>query len=114
VPFALGVQERYPTACLNRLGDRVWSQTYTGWDQVCLPAPTLPIRTQPAFDFFSLTSNLTFCFASNAAPMISECARNPVRDPHTAFQTHDELDLPNLCGNLSILFLYDSYPMQGK
>jgi beta-galactosidase len=94
--FRAWCRERYYTLeTLNRTwGTAFWAQTYTAWDQVWLPRPTVTYQNPSLLlDFYRFTSDLTVRFAARQWQIIKDIAPHRFVT-HNAFQTMTNVDLP--------------------
>src|SRR3984893_7840393 len=110
--FRVWCQERYRTLdALNQAwGTAFWSQTYTGWDQVWLPRPTVTYQNPSLLlDFFRFTSDMTIRFAAMQHQIIKRIAPHQFVT-HNAFQTMTSVDLPKFVQEAVDFVSYDSYP----
>src|ERR1700716_4351695 len=110
--FRAWCQERYQTLdALNRAwGTAFWSQTYTGWDQVWLPRPTVTYQNPSLLlDFFRFTSDMTIRFAVMQHQIIKRIAPHQFVT-HNAFQNMTSVDLPKFVREAVDFVSYDSYP----
>src|SRR6266481_6414757 len=109
--FRVWCQERYQTLdALNQAwGTAFWSQTYTGWDQVWLPRPTVTYQNPSLLlDFYRFTSDMTVRFGARQYQIIKEIAPHQFVT-HNAFQSMTNVDLPAFVQNAVDFIYYDSY-----
>jgi beta-galactosidase len=105
-------QERYGTlAALNQAwGTAFWSQTYTAWDQVWLPRPTVTYQNPSLLlDFYRFTSEMTIRFGAMQRQIIKRIAPHQFVT-HNAFQTMTSVDLSKFVEEAVDFVSYDSYP----
>jgi beta-galactosidase len=105
-------RERYGTlAVLNEAwGTAFWSQTYTAWEQVWLPRPTVTYQNPTLLlDFFRFTSDMTVRFAAGQRQIIKRIAPHQFVT-HNAFQTMTSVDLQKFAQEAVDFLSYDSYP----
>jgi beta-galactosidase len=110
--FRVWCRERYRTLdALNQAwGTAFWSQTYTSWDQVWLPRPTVTYQNPSLLlDFFRFTSDMTIRFAAMQHQIIKRIAPHQFVT-HNAFQTMTSVDLPKFVQEAVDFVSYDSYP----
>jgi beta-galactosidase len=110
--FRLWCQERYDTLdSLNRAwGTAFWSQTYTAWDQVWLPRPTVTYQNPSLLlDFYRFTSEMTIRFGATQHQIIKQIAPHQFVT-HNAFQTMTSVDLQKFVEEAVDFVSYDSYP----
>jgi beta-galactosidase len=110
--FRVWCQERYGT--LNSLnqawGTAFWSQTYTDWDQVWLPRPTVTYQNPSLLlDFYRFTSEMTIRFGKTQHQIIKRIAPHQFVT-HNAFQTMTSVDLQKFVEEAVDFVSYDSYP----
>jgi beta-galactosidase len=104
--------ERYGTlAALNQAwGTAFWSQTYTSWDQIWLPRPTVTYHNPTLLlDFFRFTSDMTVRFGAMQREIIKRIAPHQFVT-HNAFQTMTSVDLQKFVQKAVDFVSYDSYP----
>ncbi len=111
IAFREWVQHRYHTLeALNKAwGTVFWSQTYTDWEQVYLPRPTVSHSPNPhhVLDEKRFISDNTIAFARIQAEILREVA------PHHWITTNGlfgHLDTHALTEEMLDFFSYDSYP----
>ena len=110
--FRAWCQERYGTLeALNvAWGTAFWSQTYTAWDQVWLPRPTVTYQNPSLLlDFYRFTSDMTIRFGAMQRQIIKRIAPHQFVT-HNAFQTMTSVDLPKFVQEAVDFVSYDSYP----
>jgi beta-galactosidase len=110
--FRLWCQERYQTLdALNQAwGTAFWSQTYTNWDQIWLPRPTVTYQNPSLLlDFFRFTSDMTIQFGAMQCQIIKQIAPHQFVT-HNAFQTMTSVDLQKFVEEAVDFVSYDSYP----
>jgi beta-galactosidase len=110
--FRSWCKERYGTLdALNQAwGTAFWSQTYTGWDQVWLPRPTVTYQNPSLLlDFFRFTSDVTVRFGAMQYQIIKRIAPHQFVT-HNAFQTMTSVDLRKFVEESVDFVSYDSYP----
>ena len=110
--FRVWCQERYSTLdALNQTwGTAFWSQTYTGWDQIWLPRPTVTYQNPSLLlDFYRFTSDMTIRFATMQYQIIKRIAPHQFVT-HNAFQTMTSVDLQRFAQEAVDFVSYDSYP----
>src|ERR1700730_15284844 len=110
--FRVWCQERYRTLdALNQTwGTAFWSQTYTGWDQIWLPRPTVTYQNPSLLlDFYRFTSDMTIRFATMQYQIIKRIAPHQFVT-HNAFQTMTSVDLQRFVQEAVDFVSYDSYP----
>ena len=110
--FRAWCRERYGT--LERLnqawGTAFWSQTYTAWDEVWLPRPTVTYQNPSLLlDFYRFTSDMTIRFGTMQREIIKRVAPHQFVT-HNAFQTMTSVDLPKFVEQAVDFVSYDSYP----
>jgi beta-galactosidase len=105
-------KERYGTLeVLNQAwGTAFWSQTYTNWDQIWLPRPTVTYQNPTLLlDFFRFTSDMTIRFGAMQRQIIKRIAPHQFVT-HNAFQTMASVDLQKFVQEAVDFVSYDSYP----
>ncbi|HEX4202559.1 MAG TPA: beta-galactosidase [Chthoniobacterales bacterium] len=110
--FRTWCRERYQTLdALNQAwGTAFWSQTYTDWDQVWLPRPTVTYQNPNLLlDFYRFTSDITIRFGAKQYQIIKSIAPHQFVT-HNAFQSMTNVDLPAFVRDVADFVSYDSYP----
>ena len=110
--FRAWCQERYVTLdALNAAwGTSFWSQTYTAWEQVWLPRPTVTYQNPSLLlDFYRFTSDMTIRFGAMQYAIIKRIAPHQFVT-HNAFQDMTNVDLPGFVKEAVDFVSYDSYP----
>ena len=110
--FRAWCREQYKTLeSLNQAwGTAFWSQTYTNWEQVWLPRPTVTYQNPTLLlDFFRFTSDMTIRFAAMQRQIIKRIAPHQFVT-HNAFQTMTSVDLQKFVREAVDFVSYDSYP----
>jgi beta-galactosidase len=110
--FRAWCQERYLTLdSLNQAwGTAFWSQTYTDWDQVWLPRPTVTYQNPSLLlDFYRFTSAMTIRFGATQHQIIKRIAPHQFVT-HNAFQSMTSVDLQEFVKEAVDFVSYDSYP----
>jgi beta-galactosidase len=110
--FRVWCQERYHTLdALNQAwGTAFWSQTYTAWDQIWLPRPTVTYQNPSLLlDFYRFTSDMTIRFGTVQRQIIKRIAPHQFVT-HNAFQTMTSVDLQKFVQEAVDFVSYDSYP----
>jgi beta-galactosidase len=105
-------QERYGTLeALNKAwGTAFWSQTYTAWEEVWLPRPTVTYQNPGLLlDFYRFTSDMTVRFGRLQYEIIKRVAPHQFVT-HNAFQDMTNVDLPKFVEEAVDFISYDSYP----
>lgn len=109
--FRAWVKDKYGTLeTLNHAwGTVVWSQTYTDWEQIYLPRPTVSQSPNPhqALDEKRFISHNTIEFARIQADILREVAPNHWVTTNGLF---GHLDSHALTESMLDFFSYDSYP----
>jgi beta-galactosidase len=110
--FRIWCRERYQALdALNQAwGTAFWSQTYTDWDQVWLPRPTVTYQNPNLLlDFYRFTSDITIRFGAKQYQIIKSIAPHQFVT-HNAFQSMTNVDLPAFVRDAVDFVSYDSYP----
>jgi beta-galactosidase len=110
--FRIWCQERYGTLeALNQAwGTAFWSQTYTDWEQIWLPRPTVTYQNPSLLlDFYRFTSDMTIQFGRIQHQIIKRIAPHQFVT-HNAFQTMTSVDLHKFVQQTVDFVSYDSYP----
>ena len=110
--FRTWCRERYQTLdTLNHAwGTAFWSQTYTDWEQIWLPRPTVTYQNPSLLlDFYRFTSDMTIRFGARQFEIIKEIAPHHFVT-HNAFQNMTNVDLPAFVRDAVDFVSYDSYP----
>jgi beta-galactosidase len=110
--FRAWCQERYATLdALNAAwGTAFWSQTYTAWEQIWLPRPTVTYQNPSLLlDFYRFTSDMTIRFGAMQYEIIKRIAPHQFVT-HNAFQDMTNVDLPGFVKEAVDFVSYDSYP----
>ena len=110
--FRTWCRERYRSLnALNQAwGTAFWSQTYTDWDQVWLPRPTVTYQNPNLLlDFYRFTSDVTIRFGAKQYQIIKTIAPHQFVT-HNAFQSMTNVDLPAFVRDAVDFVSYDSYP----
>ena len=110
--FRTWCRERHQTLdALNQAwGTAFWSQTYTDWDQVWLPRPTVTYQNPNLLlDFYRFTSDSTIRFGAKQYQIIKSIAPHQFVT-HNAFQSMTNVDLPAFVRDAVDFVSYDSYP----
>ena len=110
--FRAWCQERYGTLeALNQSwGTSFWSQTYTSWDEVWLPRPTVTYHNPSLlFDFYRFISDTTIRFGAMQREIIKRIAPHQFVT-HNAFQSMTNVDLSKFVQEAVDFVSYDSYP----
>ncbi len=110
--FRTWCQDRYGTlgALNNAWGTPFWSQTYTAWEQVWLPRPTVTYQNPSLLlDFYRFTSDMTVRFGAMQYEIVKRIA--PCHFvTHNAFHDMANADLPKFVQEAVDFISYDSYP----
>ena len=110
--FRAWCQERYVTleALNNAWGTAFWSQTYSAWEQVWLPRPTVTYQNPSLLlDFYRFTSDMTIRFGAMQYEIIKRIAPHQFVT-HNAFQDMTNVDLQEFVRKAVDFVSYDSYP----
>ena len=110
--FRTWCQQRYATleALNNAWGTAFWSQTYSAWDQVWLPRPTVTYQNPSLLlDFYRFTSDMTIRFGVMQYEIIKRIAPHQFVT-HNAFQDMTNVDLRGFVQEAVDFVSYDSYP----
>ena len=110
--FRSRYRERYGTleAVNEAWGPAFWSQTYTAWDQVWLPRPTVTYQNPSLLlDLYRFTSDMTIRFGATQRQIIKRIAPHQFVT-HNAFQTMTSVDLTKFVQEAVDFVSYDSYP----
>ena len=110
--FRAWCQERYVTleALNNAWGTAFWSQTYSAWEQVWLPRPTVTYQNPSLLlDFYRFTSDMTVHFGAMQYEIIKRIASHQFVT-HNAFQDMTNVDLQKFVQKAVDFVSYDSYP----
>ncbi|MFZ0711000.1 MAG: beta-galactosidase [Terrimicrobiaceae bacterium] len=110
--FRAWCQERYVTleALNNAWGTAFWSQTYSAWEQVWLPRPTVTYQNPSLLlDFYRFTSDMTILFGAMQYEIIKRIAPHQFVT-HNAFQDMTNVDLQEFVRKAVDFVSYDSYP----
>ncbi|MBV9490019.1 MAG: beta-galactosidase [Verrucomicrobia bacterium] len=110
--FRAWCRERYSNLeALNQAwGTAFWSQTYTDWDQVWLPRPTVTYQNPSLLlDFFRFTSDMTIRFGAMQREILKRIAPHQFVT-HNAFQTMTSVDQEKFVREAVDFISYDSYP----
>lgn len=110
--FRAWCRQRYSTlAALNEAwGTAFWSQTYTDWDQLWLPRPTVTYQNPSLLlDFHRFTSDAAIRFAATQYEILKRIAPHQFVT-HNAFHGMKKVDLPRLVQEAVDFLSYDSYP----
>lgn len=105
-------RERYGTldALNHAWGTAFWSQTYSTWNGVWLPRPTVTYQNPGLLlDFYRFTSDVTIRFAAMQYAILKEVAPHQFVT-HNAFQHMTNVDLPRFVDETVDFIAYDSYP----
>jgi beta-galactosidase len=105
-------RERYQSldALNNAWGTAFWSQTYTDWEQIWLPRPTVTYHNPNLLlDFYRFTSEMTIRFGARQYEIIKEIAPHQFVT-HNAFQSMTNVDLSAFVREAVDFVSYDSYP----
>jgi beta-galactosidase len=120
VSFAPSDHEAFRAWCLERYGTlealnqawgtAFWSQTYTAWNEVWLPRPTVTYQNPSLLlDFYRFTSDMTIRFGTMQRQIIQRIAPHQFVT-HNAFQTMISVDLAKFVQEAVDFVSYDSYP----
>ena len=110
--FRSWCRERYGSLqALNQAwGTAFWSQTYTDWNQVWLPRPTVTYQNPSLLlDFYRFTSDMTVGFGAMQYRIIKRIAPHQFVT-HNAFQTMTNVDHWKFVQEAVDFVSYDSYP----
>ncbi|MGA9578093.1 MAG: beta-galactosidase [Terrimicrobiaceae bacterium] len=110
--FRAWCRERYVTleALNDAWGTAFWSQTYSAWEQVWLPRPTVTYQNPSLLlDFYRFTSDMTVGFAAMQYEIIKRIAPHQFVT-HNAFQDMTNVDLQRFVREAVDFVSYDSYP----
>jgi beta-galactosidase len=110
--FRTWCRERYGTLeALNQAwGTAFWSQTYTDWNQVWLPRPTVTYQNPSLLlDFYRFTSDMTVRFGAMQYRIIKQIAPHQFVT-HNAFQMMTSVDQWKFVQEAVDFVSYDSYP----
>jgi beta-galactosidase len=110
--FRAWCRERYGTleALNDAWGTIFWSQTYSAWEQVWLPRPTVTYQNPSLLlDFYRFTSDMTVRFGAMQYEIIKRIAPHQFVT-HNAFQDMTNVDLQQFVLEAVDFVSYDSYP----
>jgi len=110
--FRAWCRERYGTleALNDAWGTIFWSQTYSAWEQVWLPRPTVTYQNPSLLlDFYRFTSDMTVRFGAVQYEIIKRIAPDQFVT-HNAFQDMTNVDLQEFVQEAVDFVSYDSYP----
>ena len=110
--FRAWCQERYVTldALNSAWGTAFWSQTYSAWEQVWLPRPTVTYQNPSLLlDFYRFTSDMTILFGAMQYEILKRIAPHQFVT-HNAFQDMTNVDLQEFVRKAVDFVSYDSYP----
>ena len=110
--FRAWCQERYVTleALNTAWGTAFWSQSYSDWEQIWLPRPTVTYQNPSLLlDFYRFTSDMTIRFATMQYEIIKRIAPHQFVT-HNAFQDMTNVDLQRFVQEAVDFVSYDSYP----
>src|SRR6201984_17781 len=110
--FRVWCRERYQTldSLNNAWGTAFWSQTYTGWEQIWLPRPTVTYQNPNLLlDFYRFTSEITIRFGARQYQILKGSAPHQFVT-HNAFQSMTNVDLSVFVREAVDFVSYDSYP----
>ena len=110
--FRAWCRERYGTleALNDAWGTIFWSQTYSAWEQVWLPRPTVTYQNPSLLlDFYRFTSDMTIRFGAMQYEIIKRIAPHQFVT-HNAFQDMTNVDLQKFVQEAVDFVSYDSYP----
>ena len=110
--FRTWCRERYGTleALNDAWGTIFWSQTYSAWEQVWLPRPTVTYQNPSLLlDFYRFTSDMTVRFGAMQYEIIKRIAPHQFVT-HNAFQDMTNVDLQKFVQEAVDFVSYDSYP----
>ena len=110
--FRAWCRERYGTleALNDAWGTIFWSQTYSAWEQVWLPRPTVTYQNPSLLlDFYRFTSDMTVRFGAMQYAIIKRIAPHQFVT-HNAFQDMTNVDLQKFVQEAVDFVSYDSYP----
>ena len=110
--FRAWCRERYVTleALNNAWGTAFWSQTYSAWEEVWLPRPTVTYQNPGLLlDFYRFTSDMTVGFGAMQYEIIKRIAPHQFVT-HNAFQDMTNVDLQKFVREAVDFISYDSYP----
>jgi beta-galactosidase len=105
-------RDRYVTleALNDAWGTAFWSQTYSAWEQVWLPRPTVTYQNPSLLlDFYRFTSDMTIAFGAMQYEIIKRIAPHQFVT-HNAFQDMTNVDQQKFVRGAVDFIAYDSYP----